>query len=185
MTGVSFSLLVTVTLLVKLPTKAVLTVTNNSIESVNSLIFQVKVLLSSLIVKSIPLPDLVESTNSKPSGNSSTTLTTVALTREVLFTTIVKVTSVLLPVKLTSTVLLTVKTTGTTSIDSLSLTLVLFSLHVTLTTFVMLPATLVFTVTLYQMLTSLPFVILDTIHSKSDICSIFAPLLLIMPQSPE
>ena len=67
------------------------------------------------------------STNTNPSGKTSIKTTSVAFTRAVLFTTIVKLTKVLLPINVMFAVLLTVKTTGTTSTVSLALTMVVFS----------------------------------------------------------
>ena len=72
-------------------------------------------------------------TNANPSGRISLITTTVALTRAVFFTTIVKLTKVLFPTFVTLAVLLTSKITSTTSTVALSLTTVSFSLHVTFT----------------------------------------------------
>ena len=102
-------------------------------------LFKSKVQLTTLPVVTLPSVTL---TNSKPLGNSSMTFTPVALINPVLFTTIVKVTRVLLPTRCISADLTTVKFTGRTLTSSVSLIIVAFSLQVTLTILVQLPIAL-------------------------------------------
>ena len=86
-----------------------------------------------------------------------------------------------LAVTVTLAVLVTFKTTGTTVMLASADTSVSFSLHLTFTTLVILPATVAFTVTVNQILTELPAAILETSHVKGEISSIVAPLSTIMP----
>ena len=58
-----------------------------------------------------------------------------------------------------------VKLTGTTLISSLSVTNVVFSLQLTPTVFVIMPAVLVFTLAVNQMLTEPPLAILETLQT--------------------
>ena len=71
--------------------------------------------------------------NANPSGSLSQTTTSLAFILDVMFTTIVKLTKVLLPTNVIFAVLLTVKTIGTTSTVALALTSVLFSADIALT----------------------------------------------------
>ena len=97
-------------------------------------------------------------------GKASLTVTLVALTLPVLFTTIVKLTKVLLPTTVKSAVLLTFKTTGSTVTLVLFLTSVAFSLDLTVTTLVILPACVVLTRAVTQNLTISPLFNLEMFH---------------------
>ncbi len=137
LTNVLFSLLVKLTTLVQLPTAVDLTTIHKVIADL--LAIESIVQLTTLPVVTLPDETL---TISNPAGTKSLITTVVAFTRAVLFTTIVKLTKVLFPTTVTLAVLLIVTLTGTTSTLALDLTIVLFSLQVTLTTFVQLPTAL-------------------------------------------
>ena len=96
---------------------------------------------SDIVINDI-LPSGLTYVDSNGTYTKSLITTVVAFTRAVLFTTIVKLTKVLLPTTVTLAVLLIVTLTGTTSTVALALTIVLFSLQVTLTRFVQLPIAL-------------------------------------------
>ncbi len=101
--------------------------------------FQVIILLFLITTSTLPVTLLTFEIWVKPSGNSSIISTSVAFTIEVLFTIIVKVTIVLFPTTVKSTVLFTVMLTGTTSTVAFALTIVLFSLQLTVALLVQLP----------------------------------------------
>ena len=88
----------------------------------------------------------------------------VALTILVLFTMIVNLTRELFPTTVTLAVLLTFKTTGSTVTLVLFLTSVAFSLDLTVTTLVILPACVVLTRAVTQNLTISPLFNLEMFH---------------------
>ena len=160
-TTVSFSLLVTLTQLLTASVVLVLTTIHNLIAElfVKLVIFQptnTRPLVWVSLKPTKPVTLLPTETKVRPAGNKSRTTTPVALTTEVLFTIIVKLTRVLLPTTVTLAVLLIVKLTGTTFTVTLSYNSSFPSGYVTLTSLVKLPTALVLATIQYVILSPDP-----------------------------
>ena len=170
LTSVSFSFEVTFTLFVKVLTSVTLTraVIHNSTVCV---VFSLEMFhFAPLLYLPYEMTTLFgsnltpASTNVRPSGNLSMTIKSVALPALSFPTTMVKFTTVLLATGETSTFLVMFRITGTTSISVLFGTTVSFSLHVTLTSLVMMPAFAVFTRAVIHNSTMELFVIFEMVH---------------------